>query len=203
MSARVSGTALCAMLALAANLACASVPDGGYVWVDEFRPRKVASPTTGIIQPGDLLDVRVLGQEQLSAKVRVRPDGQVTLPFLNDLQAAGQTPKALGAVIEKRLKEYVNTPVVTVGVEQAPPAPISVLGEVTKPGKFPFEAGLSVLDALALAGGMSEYAHKDRVYVLRGQPEPTRVRFDTRRLMRGEGRGLAFTLEPGDVVVVE
>ncbi len=203
MSARLSGAGLFAVLALAANLACASVPDGGYVWVDEYRPRKAAAPNAGIIQAGDLLDIRVLGQEQLSAKVRVRPDGQVTLPFLNDLQAAGQTPKALSEVIEKRLKEYVNTPVVTVGVEQAPPAPVSVLGEVTKPGKFPFEPSLTVLDALALAGGMTEYAHKDRVYVLRGQPEPTRVRFDTRRLMRGEGRGLAFTLEPGDVVVVE
>jgi polysaccharide biosynthesis/export protein len=203
LSARLSSTALPVILALAANLACASVQDGGYVWVDEFRPRKVAAATTGIIQPGDMIDVRVLGQEQLSAKVRVRPDGQVTLPFLNDVQAAGQTPKALGALIEKRLKEYVNTPVVTVGVEQAPPGPVSVLGEVTKPGKFPYEGGLTVLDALALAGGMTEYAHKDRVYVLRGQPEPTRVRFDTRRLMRGEGRGLAFTLEPGDVVVVE
>ncbi len=203
MSARVSGMALGAMLALAANFACASVPDGGYVWVDEYRPRKVATATAGLIQPGDLLDVRVLGQDQLSAKVRVRPDGQVTLPFLNDLQAAGQTPKALGEIIEKRLKEYVNTPVVTVGVESAAPTPVSVLGEVAKPGKFPFEPGLTVLDALALAGGLTEYGHKDRVYVLRGQPEPTRVRFDVRRLMRGEGRGLAFTLEPGDVVVVE
>jgi polysaccharide export outer membrane protein len=179
------------------------VPDGGFVWVDEYRPRKTASPTTGLIQPGDTVDVRVLGQEQLSAKVRVRADGQVTLPFLNDLQAAGQTPAALGATIEKRLKEYVNAPVVTVGVEQAAPPPISVLGEVAKPGKFPYEPSLTVLDAIALAGGMSEYAHKDRVFVLRGQPEPTRIRFDTKRLMRGEGRGLAFQLEPGDVVVIE
>jgi polysaccharide export outer membrane protein len=203
VSARLSSSALAVVLALAANVACASVPDGGYVWVDEFRPRRVSAPATGIIQPGDTLDVRVLGQEQLSAKVKVRPDGQVTLPFLNDLQAAGQTPKAVADVISKRLKEYVNTPIVTVNVEQAAPSPISVLGEVTKPGKFPFEPGLTVLDALALAGGMTEYGHKDRVFVLRGQPEPTRVRFDTRRLMRGEGRGLAFTLEPGDVVVVE
>lgn len=203
MSPRLSSTALPVILALAVGSACASVPDGGFVWVDEYRPRKTAAPSTGIIQPGDLVDVRVLGQEQLSAKVRVRHDGQVTLPFLNDLPAAGQTPAALGATIEKRLKEYVNSPVVTVGVEQAAPAPVSVLGEVSKPGKFPFEGALTVLDAIALAGGLTEYAHKDRVFVLRGQPEPTRIRFDTKRLMRGEGRGLAFLLEPGDVVVVE
>ena len=203
MSARLSSAALPLILAIAVGSACASVPDGGFVWVDEYRPRKTAPPTTGIIQPGDQVDVRVLGQEQLSAKVRVRADGQVTLPFLNDLQAAGQTPSALGATIEKRLKEYVNSPVVTVGVEHAAPAPVSVLGEVAKPGKFPFEGSLTVLDAIALAGGLTEYAHKDRVFVLRGQPEPTRIRFDTKRLMRGEGRGLAFLLEPGDVVVIE
>jgi polysaccharide biosynthesis/export protein len=203
VSARLSSTALALILAIAVGSACASVPDGGFVWVDEYRPRRTAPPTTGIIQPGDLVDVRVLSQEQLSAKVRVRADGQVTLPFLNDLQAAGQTPSALGATIEKRLKEYVNSPVVTVGVERAAPTPVSVLGEVAKPGKFPFERSLTVLDAIALAGGLTEYAHKDRVFVLRGQPEPTRIRFDTKRLMRGEGRGLAFLLEPGDVVVIE
>lgn len=203
MSLRLSSTALPVVFALAVGCACASVPDGGFVWVEEYRPRRAAAPTTGLIQPGDTIDVRVLGQEQMSAKVKVRADGQVSLPFLNDLQAAGQTPEALREVIANRLKEYVNAPVVTVGVEQAPPVPVSVLGEVTKPGKFPFEPSLTILDAIALAGGMTEYAHKDRVYVLRGQPEPTRIRFDTRRLMRGEGRGLAFILEPGDVVVVE
>jgi polysaccharide export outer membrane protein len=191
------------LILVLAGSACASVPDGGFVWVEEYRPRRTAAPATGLIQVGDTIDVRVLGQEQMSAKVKVRPDGQVRLPFLDDLQAAGQTPKALGEMIEKRLKEYINAPVVTVGVEAATPVPVSVLGEVAKPGKFPFEPSLTVLDAIALAGGMTEYAHKDRVYVLRGQPEPTRIRFDTRRLMRGEGRGLAFNLEPGDMVVIE
>ncbi len=202
MSARSCRTFTMA-LAFAAAASCASVPEGGYVWVDEYRPRHSASKSSGLIQPGDLLDVRVLGQDQLSARVRVRSDGQVTLPFLNDVPAAGQTPTALTAVITRKLKEFVNSPMVTVGVEEAAPPPLSVLGEVMKPGKYPFSAGMNVLDALATAGGFTEYAHKDRIYVMRGSPEPTRIRFDSRLLMRGEGRGLAFVLEPGDIIVVE
>lgn len=186
-----------------AAAACASSPDGGYVWVDEYRPRRTVAANAGTIQPGDTIDVRVLGQEQLSARVRVRNDGQVTLPFLRDIKAAGQTPTALGAEITRMLKEYVNAPIVTVGLEEAAPMPVSVLGEVTKAGKYPFADGMNVLDALAIAGGPTQYAHKDRIYVLRGSPEPTRIRFDQRRLLQGQGRGLAFALEPGDVVVVE
>jgi polysaccharide export outer membrane protein len=198
---RLATTAL-AGAALAAACACATTQQGGYVWVDDYRPPPQTA-RAGTIKPGDLVDIRVLGQDQLSAKVRVRADGNVTMPFLNDVPAAGQTPAALGSQIERRLKAYVNAPVVTVVIEEQAPSPISVVGEVQKPGKYPLDAGMGVLDALALAGGLTEYARKDRVYVLRGSPTPTRIRFDSRRLLRGEGRGLGFTLEPGDVVVVE
>jgi polysaccharide export outer membrane protein len=149
------------------------------------------------------VDVRVLGQEQLSARVRVRSDGQVTLPFLNDIQADGQTPDALRTLVEQKLKAYVNMPVVTVGVDKATPAPISILGEVARTGKHPYEADMGLLEAVALAGGLSEYAHKDRLFVLRGQPTPTRIRFDFRQLLRGEGSGPAFVLQPGDIIVAE
>jgi polysaccharide export outer membrane protein len=158
---------------------------------------------TGVIRPGDLLDVRVLGQEQMSAKVHVRADGQVTLPFLNDIQAGGQTPADLRPLIEERLKEYINSPVVAVSIEKGPPAPILILGQVGRPGKFPYERNMGVLNALALAGGLKEYAHRDRIFVLRGQPRPTRIRFDVRWLVQGEGRGPSFVLEPGDVVLAE
>jgi polysaccharide biosynthesis/export protein len=192
------------LLALAAGtVSCATTPAGSFVWVEDYKPRAGAAAGSDTIRPGDVLDVRVLGQEQLSAKVRVRADGQVTLPFLNDIQADGQTPDALKSVVEQKLKTYVNLPVVTVGVDKATPSPLSFLGEVARPGKYPFEPGMGLLDAVALAGGLTEYAHKDRLYVLRGQSKPIRIRFDVRLLLRGEGRGPAFLLEPGDILVAE
>jgi polysaccharide biosynthesis/export protein len=194
------GVAFVAVSALAAS--CASAPAGRFVSIEEFTPPASASGADAI-QPGDLLDVRVLGQDQLSTRVHVRADGQVTLPFLNDVAAGGQTPAELTAVVERRLKEYVNQPVVAIGVEKAAPAPLSVLGEVARPGKYAYEPGMGLLGALAMAGGLTEYAHKDRLFVLRGQPAPTRIRFDFRRLLRAEGRGPSFQLEPGDVVVAE
>jgi len=197
-----AGTTLGLLVLAVTAWSCATAPVGGFVWVDQYQPAAV-DPRGGVIRPGDLVDIRVLGQEQLSARARVRADGRVALPFLSEIQAAGQTPDALRALVEDRLKEYVNSPVVTVAVEEAPPAPISILGEVARPGKYAYEPSMGLVHALALAGGLTEYAHKDRVLVLRGQPTPIRIRFDFRRLLRGEGRGLAFALEPGDIVVAE
>jgi polysaccharide export outer membrane protein len=194
-----------AFLGLALGLAstsCASASRPAYVWVDEYTP----APNTvqaEVIRPGDLVDVRVLGQDQLSAKTRVRSDGQVSLPFLGDLAAGGLAPGKLSAVLEQRLKTYVNSPVVAVSVEQAAAPPVSILGEVARSGKYPYEPGMRLLDVLALAGGLTEYAHKDRIFVMRGRPTPTRIRFDSRRLLGAEGRAASFVLEPGDVVVVE
>ena len=80
---------------------------------------------------------------------------------------------------------------------------MSVLGEVNRPGNYDWAPGMGVLDLLAVVGGLTEYAHKDQLYVLRGRPNTVRIRFDMREVMRGEGRGFAFTLEPGDVIVAE
>lgn len=180
--------------------ACAS--SGNYVWVDRYSPPPPVDEG-GIIGPGDTLDVRVLGQVQLSTRTPVRSDGFITMPFLNDIEAAGLTASALSSQIEERLKDYVKTPVVTVGVEKASPPQISVLGEVGRPGSYDWTPNTGILEMLAQVGGLTEYAHKDRLYVLRGRPEPVRIRFDVRDLLQGEGRGVGFILWPGDVIVAE
>lgn len=182
-------------------LSCASIPADSFVWVDEYVPPDFEA-VEGVIAAGDTLDIRVLGQDQLSTRAPVRNDGSVTLPFLGDVQAAGLTPTALAAEAEERFKELINVPVVTVAVEEAPPSPISVLGEVGRPGRHAYETGMTMLEALAVAGGLTEFAHADRVFVLRGRP-PVRIRFDTRRLLRGDGEGFSFVLRPGDTVIVE
>lgn len=187
-------------VALVAFVACAS--SGSYVWVDRYTPAPPVDEA-GIIGPGDSLDVRVLGQEQLSTRTQVRSDGFISMPFLNDIKAAGLTASSLSDQIEERLKDYVKSPLVTVGVEKASPPQISVLGEVGRPGSYDWTPNTGILEMLAQVGGLTEFAHKDRLYVLRGRPQPVRIRFDVRDLLQGEGRGVAFTLRPGDVIVAE
>ncbi|SRR6266852_3576547 len=179
---------------------CANL--GNYVWVDQYKEAAVPEkPYT--IAPGDLIQVRVFNQEQLSARVRVRADGKVSLPLLNDVEAAGYTPVALSQVLERRLKELVNAPSVTVSLEETKPQTVMVIGEVTKPGALPYDPAAGVLQALAAAGGLTPDASGDRIFVLRQTPNPVRIRFSFDRLRRQEGRAATFRLRPGDVVVVE
>jgi polysaccharide export outer membrane protein len=179
---------------------CANL--GNYIWVDQYKESTVPEkPYT--IAPGDLIQVRVFNQDQLSARVRVRADGKVSLPLLNDVEAAGYTPVALSQVLEKRLQGLVNAPSVTVSLEETKPQMVMVIGEVTKPGAFPYDPAAGVLQALAAAGGLTPDASGDRIFVLRQTPNPVRIRFSFDRLRRQEGRAATFRLRPGDVVVVE
>jgi polysaccharide export outer membrane protein len=189
------------VLVLVAASSCATQPEGTYVWVNDYKA-PVVTPSNAIAT-GDVLDVRVLGQDQLSAKVRVGRDGRITLPFLSNMAAAGRTSDDVTTEIQNGLRQYVNSPIVTVAVEKAPPDPVLIMGEVARPGQHPCEPGTRLLDGLAKAGGLTEFARKDRVFVLRGAPTRTRIRFDFREMIRGEGPGLGFELLPGDIVVVE
>lgn len=195
------------LLAFAAALAaggCASA--GAFVWVDGYAPPRASGEPVYVIKPNDLVDVRVFNQEQMSGKARVRSDGKMTLPFLNDVEAAGYSPGVLAQQLQTRLKDFINAPVVTVSVEEAKPAPVSVLGKVARPGQYQLEPNSGVVQVLALAGGTTEFARRDGIFVLRQQPDraaPVRIRFHTRALLRGEGQDAAFTLQGGDVVIVE
>ncbi len=193
----VSGATLAAVcIASCANL-------GKYVWVDQYKEPTGVDDKPYTIAPGDVIQVRVFNQDQLSARARVRADGKVSLPLLNDVEAAGYTPVALSQVLERRLKELVNAPSVTVSLEETKPQMVMVMGEVTKPGAFPYDPAGGVLQAIAVAGGLTPDASGDRIFVLRQTPNPVRIRFSFDRLRRQEGRAATFRLRPGDVVVVE
>ena len=194
------------MAALLTLFACKSV--GEYVWVDDLTlPPLRPAETDYVIAPGDVLSVRVWNQDAISGRVRVRPDGKIALPLVNEVEAAGLTPRALGLRLQVRFKEFVVNPVVTVLLEERKPTQVMVLGEVTRRGIFDLEPGAGVLQALAAAGGLGENAHTDRIFVTRSNPsgegKPVRVRFDYDSLTRGIGRGTTFRLQSGDVVVVE
>ncbi len=195
-----------ALLAVAALAACS--PGGRYVRVEDL-PRTMQAQGEYRIGPGDVLGVRVWNQPTMSLeKTRVRDDGKIAVPFLQDVEAAGKTPAELAERLQAHLKTYVVSPMVTVTVEELRPLRVSVTGEVVKPGVYDLDRGAGVLSALAAAGSFTEFAHRDRIFVLRrgittADPAPTRIRFRYEALTGGERPAASFQLLPGDVVVVE
>ncbi|HZI15094.1 MAG TPA: exopolysaccharide export protein EpsY [Myxococcus sp.] len=191
----------CATLLLLAS-ACGGL--GKYVWVDEYQEKPPPQDSSYRIAPGDRLNIRVWGQEALTTEARVRDDGRISLLFLDDVEAAGHSPAMLSQQITTRLKDYINNPVVTVALEESRPIKVTMLGEVGTIGALQIEPGAGLLQALAGAGGFTEYAHKDRIFVMRQEDgKPVRIRFDYEDLIHAEGRAHTFRLRPGDVVVVE
>lgn len=186
------------VLALTA-FGCAT--EGTYVWVDEL-PTGALKPADYQVTPGDRLVVNVWNQPPLSGEVLVRPDGNITLPLVGDVQVAASTPKQAGEAIARKLTGLVVEPHVVVSLAGTREPAVSVLGEVQQAGNFALRPGEGVLELLARAGGLSEFAKKDGIFVVR-RSQGMRVRFDYQRLSRAVGAGVAFELQDGDVVVVE
>lgn len=189
-----------AMVGTALQLAaCAAT--GPFVWVDTL-PAAAGSTSDVIVQDGDILNVRVFNQEPLSTRERVRTDGKIALPVVGEIMARGKRPAQLAAEIQDRLKAVVVAPSVSVVMEQTGEMKVSVVGEVRNSGVFGIDPGSNVLHALAAAGGLSDYADGDRVFVVR-RGLPQRVRFRYSDLRSAEPKSVGFTLQNGDVIVVE
>jgi polysaccharide export outer membrane protein len=124
-------------------------------------------PSGYTIGPEDLLDVTVWNNAAISRTVPVRPDGKISLPLLDDVQAAGLTPKQLKGDLARRLAKYISAPEVSVIVREIHSLRVAVLGEVNKPGRYDLKSRASVLDAIALAGGFSPYAARSKLVILR------------------------------------
>lgn len=168
----------------------------------EARPA-AALPPDYRIGPEDVLEIDVWNKAELSRKVPVRPDGQISLPLVNDIQASGLTPMELRSRLLARLSEYMAAPEVSVIVTDVRSFKISVLGEVSKPGRFELKASIRLVDALALAGGLTDYASRGNVLVLRSRGQDlTTHRFDYDKLRSADPRVVGFFLEPDDVVLV-
>ncbi len=193
-----SGAVLSAWIALSL-VACAST--GPYVWVDSL-PASASSSSDVTIQDGDIINVRVFNQEPLSTRERVRTDGKIALPVVGEVIARGKRPAQLAAEIQDRLKSVVVAPSVSVVMEQEGAMRVSVVGEVKNAGVFEVQPGSNVLHALAAAGGLSDYADGDRIFVVR-KSLPQRVRFRYHDLRSADPKSVQFTLQNGDIVVVE
>lgn len=189
---------------LAASVLSCSGP-GQYVWVNSLPADYFNRGTDQgyVIRDGDVLDIKVFNQEALSTHARVRSDGRIAMPALGDVDVRGKHPSALKSELEARLRDYVNAPSVTVTVEQTQPIAVSVLGEVAKAGLFTLDAHATVAEALASAGGLTDYASHDRIFVIRNGPPALRVRFTYEDISRGATASSGFVLADGDLVVVE
>jgi len=155
------------------------------------------------IGPEDLLDISVWNNPPLNRTAPVRPDGMISLPLLNDVRAEGLTPMQLRDQITKRLTEYMPNPEVSVIVREVNRFKVSVLGEVRKPGRFDFKSKATVLDAIALAGGLSDYAARSRIVIIRQQDNGATKRIPVNyNKIVSTASDDDFFLQPGDVVVV-
>lgn len=152
--------------------------------------------------PEDVIEVFVWKEPDLSTTVTVRPDGRITLPLAGELEAAGKTPATLQMEIVGELERYIDQPVVTVIVKEINSRQISVLGEVRRPGRYRITQRTTVLDAIALGGGFTEFAHRNDVLVLRKTKSGVRrMRVNVKQMLRNGSAPLY--LEPGDTVYVD
>jgi polysaccharide biosynthesis/export protein len=156
-----------------------------------------------VIGAQDVLDIDVWKQKELTRAVEVRPDGKISLPLLNDIQASGLTPMQLSANITDGLKKFITDPQVTVIVTQINSQRVYILGEVTKPGAYPLLPGMNVLQALSSAGGFTMFANTKKIYVLRKQDgKQKKFPFNYKAVISGKHTDQNIVLRAGDQIVV-
>lgn len=154
------------------------------------------------IGPEDLLDISVWKNPELSRTVPVRPDGKVSLPLVNDIQAAGLTPTALRQQLIDRLSEFIPAPEVAVIVREVHSMKVAVVGSVKTPGRYELKSAATVLEMIALAQGFTDFASRDRVVILRQENGDTkRIPFNYRKVAAGDEQA-NLVVQPGDIIVV-
>jgi polysaccharide export outer membrane protein len=179
-------------------------------------PKQVGCSAGYKIGPADILDVAIWNNAEMTRTVPVRPDGKISLPLLNDVQAAGLTPMELRDVLRRALTDYIPAATVSVLVKEIHSFKVTVIGRVKTPGRYELQDSATVLDVLAMAGGLSEYAARSRIAVLRNDAATTRqIPFPYDRLVSksesstgGSKDGKAIggpenlCVQPGDVILV-
>jgi len=157
-----------------------------------------------VIGNDDVLAINVWKEPDISRQVPVRSDGKISLPLVGEVQASGRTPLKLEQEIASKLSNYISEPEVTVMVQQINSEKFNILGQVTKPGEYSLTGSLTVLDAIALAGGFRDFAKQKSIYVLRQKPDGTqsRLTFNYKDVVHGKHPEQNIKLEPHDTVVV-
>ena len=175
---------------------------------DLVQQRTYETPAGFLLGAEDLLEITVWKNPDLSRVTAIRPDGLISMPIIGDLQAVDLTADALAHRISDRLKQFVRDPAVSVSVKELNSYTIFVLGEVSKPGKYRAKSYITLLQAISMAGGLTEYAKKNRMQVVRSRPngdhkiQELRIPVHYDDLILGIGEPGNIILLSGDIVVV-
>ena len=171
---------------------------------DEQPPSdSVQVPTNYVIGQGDLLEIFVWRNEQLSRQVIVRPDGKISLPLIQDVQAEGLTVLWLKNEITRRFSEYLEHPRVTVIVNQINSYRVSVLGRVVRPGVYPITGTTTLIEAISMAGGFTEWANRRKITVITTEKgEEKKIIVNYKKIASGKDPSHNVVLKRGDTIIV-
>ena len=168
--------------------------------------QQIVTPTAGSyrLNPGDVIEISVWKEPELQREVLLLPDGNIAFPLVGTVQAAGRTPDEIQAEVEERLTRFFPEPVVTVSILRVAGNKLYVTGQVNQPGQFTVEQPVDVLQAIALAGGLTAFADEDDIYVLRRDQDGSQsaIAFDYDDVTDGSDLSSNIVLQQGDVVVV-
>jgi polysaccharide biosynthesis/export protein len=160
-------------------------------------------PADYLIGPDDVLQIVFWQEKDLSAEVVVRPDGKISLPLINEVQASGATPAQLRTAIMQAASRFVTDPSLTIFVKTINSRKVFVMGQVNKPGPYPLNDSMTILQMLATAGGLAEYAKGNRITVMRTEQGQTKsYKFNYRDVSEGKNLDQNIALKPGDTIVV-
>ena len=157
-----------------------------------------------VIGTEDVLAVNIWKEPEISRTVPVRPDGKITIPLVGDIQASGLTPKTLQDNIALGLRSYVASPEVTVIVQEVKSLKFNIVGQIAHPGSYPLSQPMTVLDAIAVGGGLKDFAKGSHIYVLRTNSNKAQAKlaFDYKQVIKGKKLAENVELRPGDTIVV-
>lgn len=176
---------------------------GGASAADESKQKAATEDPLYVIGEDDQLNISVWKEPEITRTVPVRPDGKISLPLINDVQAAGLTPSQLAMVITEKLRKFLAEPQVTVIVTTINSRRVYIMGEVTRPGAFPMLPNMNVLQALSSAGGFTQFANLKGIYILRIESgKQVRFPFNYKDVVRGQRAEQNILLKPGDTIVV-
>src|SRR5262245_15458989 len=163
----------------------------------------VIQPPGYVIGADDVLGIVFLYEKELSTDVSVRPDGRISLPMLNDIQAAGLTPEQLRVNLTKAADAYIQEPTVSVIVKQINSRKVFITGKISKPGVYPLHESTTVLQLIALAGGLLEYANEKNIVVMRSENGTTAShRYNHKEVVSRKRLEQNIELKSGDTIVV-
>jgi len=199
--ARFAAIARLSLLAFFAT-GCASA--GTFTWYQDVPKADWATDSNEyVIGVGGTISIRVYEQEGVSSSVKIRRDGKFALPLAGELLAAGKHPTELAKEVEHHLKEFIVSPRVTINVEGSQPVSVTALGEIGHVGSLTLEPPARLIEALAQAGGPTEFADRSRIFVMRRFPKFQRIRFSYDSILHNELGAASFPLRTGDVIVIE